>query len=324
MPVQTNLAFVGIAKQTGKGTAATTPLYGIPVTGGMIAGAGIEQSHIPIISGNPGWAEAERTASRPIANCPTLAYVRSAGLLLLGALGSVTTTGTTPNFTHTFSVAADLPYHTVWGRYASDYTRLVDAKVQELAFELTGPGAGRMTAALNGITWNANQASWTATNDEVGASFFKGAGGVFSVDTASGTPVSAKIQSGTVTITRNIDPVILAAAITPDDVVPGQIEVAWSLTLRPDNLDEWKKIVTGTAGGTTVAGSPSFGSAKLKFTIDANTDLEVQSTRVMFSAELPDANPDGGAAELVLEGTALKPSAAGVITAVLKNATASY
>lgn len=176
-------------------------------------------------------------------------------------------------------------------------------------------GSGTVTATIGAAA---------AFNDEAGQPYFSGAGATFLMDAASTTPIAAKCQAGSIILKRNADSVILAASQMPDDIVTGQLEVAYSLTLVPNDLTQWYKLETGSGTGTTPSGSPPIGSADVTFAYDVNTSLRIFSNRVTYLADMPDAKPKGGAAVVTFAGTAFRPTGGNIVSAVVKNSVAAY
>lgn len=208
---------------------------------------------------------------------------------------------------------AGIPANTVVGSVAS---------ATSLAMATTAGVAVNATATASGVTVTLGPAA--AFNDEAGQPFFSGAGATFLMDAASTTPIAAKVSAGSIILKRNADQVILAASQMPDDVVTGQLEVAYSLTLVPNDLTQWYKLETGSGAGLTPSGTPPIGSADVTFTYDVNTSLRIFSNRVTFLAEMPDAKPKGGAADVTFAGTAFRPTGGNIVSAVVKNTVAAY
>jgi hypothetical protein len=166
--------------------------------------------------------------------------------------------------------------------------------------------------------------SWTATNDESTTNILPTAGGTFKVDTGSATAVVAPIAGGTITMKNNSQPVVLSTSIQPNDVWPGQLECECTLDLLPPDATDWRKIITGTAGGTTTANTPTYGSFDLTFTFDANTSLEFAATKVAFTADFPQVNAKGGPVAVKVVGTMVKPSSGAAITVTSKSAAVAF
>jgi hypothetical protein len=323
MAISKRIAAVGFAKQATKGTGIGTPLVGLPVTGGSVLSVAIEQESdgVTNVSSRVA-ADEDRIAITPGMVVNARAYARSIGLLLLGALGGDVVTGTNP-YVHTITPAAALPYLTGFAQYGVEYDKVVDLKVDQLTLSWSERRPLDVTATLLGITPTFGTSSWTATNDDTGAARFMPPGGVFKVDAGSGTAVVAKITGGTLSISNNLDGVPLSVAVVPDEVFEGEQAIEMSLSLQPDDLAEWKKVVTGTGTGTAIQATPVYGSFDELFTIDASNYLQIAAARVAFMCDFPDADPAGGAAEITLVGRVKKP--AGVaLTAVVKNTVAAY
>jgi hypothetical protein len=208
---------------------------------------------------------------------------------------------------------AGIPANTVVGSVAS---------ATSLAMATTAGVAVNAIATAAGVTVTLGAAA--AFNDEAGQPFFSGAGATFLMDAASSTPIAAKVSAGTIILKRNADSVILAASQMPDDIVTGQLEVAYSLTLVPNDLTQWYKLETGSGTGLTPSGTPPIGSADVTFAYDTNTSLRIFSNRVTFLADMPDAKPKGGAAAVTFAGTAFRPTGGNIVSAVVKNTVAAY
>jgi hypothetical protein len=322
MPLQKRIAFVGISKQTAKGAAAAAATYGLGVRGGSVLAVELQQENDAITFASRVSAYDNRLGINPGASIQTRAWPRSIGLLLYGALGSISTGGAGP-YTHTITPGATLPYLTFFSQYDTEYHKIADCKVNTLGIGWSERAPVEVDFDLMGITATLYTSSYTTTNDENGQSRFIPPGGVFRVDTNSGTPATAKITGGRVTINNNLVPIPLSAAVTPDDVFEAEAALDVELNLMPDNTTEWRKIITGTNVGTVPVGTEIYGSFDTRFTIDASNDLTIAGTRVAFVADYPEADPSGGPAELTLQGRIKKPAGA-ALTATLINSVASY
>lgn len=324
-PRQKLLTLVGIAKQTGKGAATT----GTDFTMGVLSGAAFDldlgQEPEPITSDGRIAPAANRVSAASGMKFRTRVWPAPSGLFLYGALGAIATTGTSPNFTHTITPAADLPYLTGFGKLDDVSTKLADMKVDELKISWEKAQPLQLEATLLGLVPTLFTASWPAVADQRDQTFFGPIGGTFKLDTGSATPVVVPLSAAEITIANNLVPVELSKSIIPDDVFPGLQVVTFALTLIPNDLAEWRKAVTGSGTGTAIQESVVYGSVDLLVTINANTSLQIAATRVPFIAPFPEGDAGGGPAELKLTGQVVRPVGAGAaVTATLKNAVASY
>jgi len=325
-PIQKRLARVGIAKQTAQGENVASPAYSFGVLGGQVLSAEIEQENEEVTSDSRAVVGQNRLAVTPGADFTMRAYPKSLGLLLYLALGAKSVTGPVGAvYSHVFTMAQALPYCTVFGYGAGEYTKVRDAMVD--SFELSWEEAGPLEVALTllGCDLELGLAPWTATtHDKDAGGKFRAAGGTFKLDAASNVPATAKVRAGAFRVPNALEVSRLSHSVKPSDLISSQVELGMGLTIRPDNMAEWRKIVTGSAAGTAITDVPVFGSFENKFVIDANTDLTIASSRVAFMCDFPESDPSGGPVDLELEGLISEPAAGAEVTVTLRNDVPSY
>lgn len=322
MPIQSSLALVGMAKQTTKGTAIANPTFKHGVTDGSVLSVEVDQAVADLTSGVRVSGKVDRNAVMSSQTFGTRAFPKSLGLYLYGALGSIATTGAGPTYTHVCTVGDTLPYLTGFGQFNGENWKLRDYRVGELSFSWTGNEP--LAVSVNGMgTVLSGGATFSASVDDTRADYFRSSGGTFLVDVASNTPVAGKITAGTVTINNSLNPVMVSGSIEPDDVQPSRAELTVSLTIVPDDLSDWKKVVTGSGSGTSVAEGVTYGSFDLEWTEGTNV-LTLEASNVAFTCAFPDASPAGGSAEITLEGIIVLPASGQAFTATLVNGQASY
>lgn len=324
MALQSAIAKVGVAKQTAKGTAAAAPVYAHGVADGNVVSVNVDQALDDLTGGTRAGVNVTRTAVTAGAEFSSRVFAGSVGMWLYGALGTDVVTGTGP-YTHTMtSGTGDLPYLTTFGLLDGTIHSVQDFKVDEVGISFDG--SGPLSLSVSGMgTVLGFPASFTPTTDEGFSVPFRPVGGTFSIDVdgAGGSAATARVMTGEVTITNNLDQIMLATSITPDDNFAGRLEVGCSFEVIPDDLALWRTMVTGTATGTTAAAAPVFGSFSLQFTDGTNT-LTLAANKVAFMCDFPAADPAGGYVTLSLEGIAVQPQGGSIITATLVNSVASY
>lgn len=325
MPVQKIFQYAGLARQTAKGSAAASPTYGFPTLGGGLLAYELQQDLDPLT-----WRdtyrtpyEAMRLAHNPAVALRTRCYLRGVGLLLYGALGSISTTGTT-DYTHTITAAASLPYLTAWTQLGTERVKIADCKVDELVLSFDGRAPLEVEATLRGITPTFGESAFTPTTDETTGERLGPVGGTLKVDAGSGTPVVAKVAAGRIRFANGIQPVQLADSTLASDVFEGGLEVECEVRLVPDDFAEWRKVMTGSGSGTSISPAPVYGSLDFLFQISATKSLQIVMSRAEFQADFPEGDPGGGAVELTLRGRGLRTASAGPVTVTLKNQVASY
>lgn len=320
MPVQSALAQVGVAKQTAKASVAANPTFAHGVTGGTVLSVDISQDADERTSGSLGFSDVNRTSAIPGAAFTSRVHAKTAGLYLFGALGGKSVTGAGP-YTHVFTPADTLPYLTLFGKYDGNITTVRDYKVDNLGFSFSENEPLEMS--VDGMGTVLSFGTFTAGTDDTASTYFRASSGTFKLDTDSGTAVTARISAGEVSIANALSMVMLSGSITADDVMNAQREVTCSFDIIPDDLTDWRTVVTGTSTGSSISSTPLYGSFEIAFTEGTNS-LTLAATRVAFLCDYPDADPAGGPVTLTLAGTVLKPSGGNQITATLINSQASY
>lgn len=321
--LQKRLAKVGIAKQAAKGAVAASAAYDFGVTGGSVVQADVTEDDLNPTAASRVLEGVDRTFVVPGAGFDMIAMPGSIGLLLAGATGSTVTAGVGP-FTHTFTPAADdVPYLTLFARYAADYLQVPDCKIDELELEFDGVGAVRAKVKVMGLNLVFLGAAYTvdANGDErvVGGNKLSTAGGALTID-----GLAARITKGSIKIVNKLTAVQVATSVTPDELFPGQCEVTVSLTVLPDNLALWRKHLTGADAGNAISKAPFEGAIALEFLGVAPDALDFSAPRCAIALGMPEASPEGGPAEFAVEAKVLTPAAGAAYTFTLTNDVAAY
>lgn len=327
MAVQKRLVSVGYAKQTGKGVAAAQPAFWTGVTAGKPASWTIDEAPIEVTSTAPLYGEVDRKLVVPGMDFTSLVHPKMIGLLLYAALGSITTTGAGAPYQHVIVPATDVPYVTGFGKaFGGDYLKVIDNKIDSLEIKWDGAGHITITVTMMGCTFNWDTVAFVPTNDESvgGIPLYRAAGGTFKFDAASGVPVVANVTKGSLKIANNIEAVPQGNSVQPGDVIPGVKAIDLDLTLVPSDMTDLRKALTGTAGGNSISNVPIYGSFDWFYTLDANTDLRLVSTKVQSKPEMPSADPKGGALEVNFKGSVLQPASGDALTATVHNAVSTY
>jgi hypothetical protein len=324
MAIQSALATVGVAKQSAKGTAATVATFAHGLTDGAILSVEVDQSLEEHTSGRRSSGDVNRVGVMAGIDFSARAHSKSTGLWAFGALGAIATTGAGP-YTHICTLGDDLPYLSTFGTQAGNFYRVQDVKVDSLGFSWDANEPLTMAVSGMGTIASVLASSYTITNDDSAASYWRPVGGTFSVDVdgASGTAATSKITSGEVTISNNADTVMVSGTITPDDVIVGRQDVECSFEVVPDDLNLWRTIFAGTSAGTTASSSVLYGTFSCEFVNGADT-LTIASTRVAFTCDFPDADAAGGTLTLSLAGLAVQNGATSPVTVTLVNTQATY
>lgn len=321
MPMQSAIAQIGAAKQSGKGTAAASPTFAHGITDGAVLSLDITQDADERTSGSLGLSDVNRTAAMPGAGFTCRAHPKSVGLYLYAALGAKAVTGAGP-YTHTLTPADSLPYLTLFGKLDAQLTQVTDFKVDSLTLSFSENDP--LEVQVEGMgTALAFPGSFSPSVDDTAASYFTAVGGTFLLDTDSATPAAARITAGEIAVANGLEGIMASGSILPDDLFNSQREVTCSFDIVPDNLNHWRTIATGSNSGAGVSSSVPYGSFSVSF-VNGTDTLTLVATRVAFTCDFPDADAGGGPVSITLAGLVLKPSGGAQLTATLVNAQASY
>jgi hypothetical protein len=315
--MQNRITQVGFTKQSAKGTAATSAKHQIGVNSGQVASLEINEEDLPITWASRLLEGHDRISAAPGASFETLAMPKSIGTLLMLALGADTVTGSGP-YEHKFTPALVLPYGTFFARKDAEYFKVADARVSELELTWELTGALRVSVTVAGCSYEFLADAYTvdANGDErPQGGVLKGAGGTFTVHGQSLT-----IRGGTISIAQNVEPVFGSDSVLPKDVFPGMTTVDVSLTVVPDNLQEFRRVVTGTTAGTTIATTPFYGACQLGFKVPGSTaELEIAINHMKSMVAFPDTSAQGGPVELAVEGSVANVTSGDAFSFTLTN-----
>lgn len=259
MGIQSRITQLGIAKQTAKGTPATTPEATIGLTGGQAFDFTYDQKELDTTWSTRGVEAYDRISMVGAVKADAVAMPSSIALLLLLACGTDVVTGSGP-YTHTITPANSLPWATFFTLFGTEKQVISDGKVDDLELAFTSTGALSVKITAMGQTWNPYSTWAVAAPERAQGNLLKGVGGVFTVN-----GVTARVESGSIKISNKLVPVIAAYSTTPDDIFESQFTVATSLVVVPDDLSLFRAAVSGSptapalataaTGGTVAAGT---------------------------------------------------------------------
>lgn len=301
MSVNTSIGLIAVAKQADKNTAADTPKFSHGLTGGQVfkLDRSVESAAVTcgVRAGTDSYVDSISTG----VDFDTYGYADSLPMYFYGVLGSIASAASGELFKHTIRLGDTLPYFTFWGRIGSEYTKTIGCKIDQLEMEFEGNKP--LSFGVTGIGMGAELglASIPGTGDVSGFDgYFVPTGGTFKVNTASGTPVAANVMKGALSLSNSCETSQFAGQITPGAVDEGKLKTSGSITVKPDDMSAYKAMITGSTTGTTPTGVMVYGSFEWTFKHSKDTALTmtVKASRVPFTCDFPEVNPDGGAAEL--------------------------
>jgi len=313
-----NTAWLGVSLQAAKATPAATVQYKVPFAGGNIEPVReIDRLEETDASRDAGSSYVQTSG---VEGDPEV-YVRDTTipLFLFAALGAKAVGGTTPNFSHTLTPSATLPYLTIWRNIGNLlYERFNACKVNSLSIsaeageplsatvEVEGIGTVRLAADPAGAVALSSETVYNHNN----------------VTVTLGGVASKLLSSFELTIENNIERQ-QTDSVEPYDVSVGQREVSLGFDMIFEDLNEYNKFHYGGAAGTTISSSVFTTSADFTFNLGANNEVKFTLPSIAYE-EFP-VEPDPGGDPVVASVRAMgQRSASPMVTAVVKNQVAAY
>ncbi len=329
-PFHGRSAKYGLGRQTAEGTALTVPKFELHMGGGgLMPDRTVQEYPWTGDSQEPLGHYVQKNAGRFEVQLPVLA--QSAPAILYGAFGALATTGAADPYTHTATLADDLPWMTHFFKMpGGDFLTLVDAKFGSWA--LGGVPGDPLTFNANGIGKRlpASETTWgAATVVEPKEPFFNMIGATLKLDTST-TPATTQVRwiaNHTITLNRNLAD-IQTDGIGNQYVVPQKrtLEIALNDAV-PENLDIFNQSFYGTAdpSGTDLVASVVYGSIDFLYslsdgTVTTSRKLQITVPRVRFTVDPIQANASGDVSRYNIAGQASKPATGSMIQAVVLNA----
>ena len=315
---------VGVAKQTAQGALSANPTFAHGVASGDLPAIAIAQADDPMTSAGRAAPGAYRNSVDEKFAFDTRAWQKSIGLYILGLLGNDAVSGTGP-YTHVLTQALTVPYLSMFAK-KSDGTIVAvrDSKITKLEWSWSDNQPVVVSIETDGCVLSF-PASFAPTTDESGTlAYYTPVGGTFKYDVASATPAVASVVGGKITITQDVTTPVFSGAIEAGDALEGNLNIDVSLDCIPTDATLWRKILTGSASGASIATTPQYGSFEVSFAKGADS-IKWGAYNVGFLGDLPKADAKGGPGTMTIAGGCYPAAAGGTpITATLINTVASY
>lgn len=337
MALNPSIGLAALAFQSARGTAAAEPQFMHGLTGGSPFGMSRSIANTAVACGNRAPSDARVDSVEITPSIQALCYPDTIGAYLYAALGDCVSEeytgedGTlTGYYKHTFKMGASIPYLTIWSQIGVDnFTRADDCKLNSLELSATGNEHLAMQADFSGCDASVGIDSIPG---KLSASCFDGKYTTtdcdFKLDAASETPTEALVSEASFTISNNVSTLSGLGRSMPRDVAEGNCSIGVSVTTIPDDITQYKKMVTGSDTDTAITSKVVLGSVYSKFfhTDDANMTLEITVNHIPFTADFPEVDPEGNEATIQFSSDAsiIKSASESPITVVVINKTASY
>lgn len=334
MSLNPSIGLAGIAFQKDRDTPATQPTYLHGLTGGSPFGASRNIANTAVACGNRAPSDARVDSIEITPSIQSLCYPDTLGWYLYAALGACKTTALADTkkgyYQHVFTMGNTVPYATIWSQIGTNnFTRSDGCKCGTLELTATGNEHLGMQADFQGID---AQVGIAAIPGSVEASCFGGkyttTDCTFKIDASGSTPAEALVSEASFTIENNLSALTSIGRVTLREIAEGNLSAGCSVTTIPDDITEYKKLMTGSKTSTSLTGKVVLGSVYAKFfhTDDPNMTLEISVNHCPFTAEFPEVDPEGNEATIQFTTDAAIITAAGEspLTITLVNQVASY
>lgn len=332
MSLNPSIGLVGIAFQKDRDTTATEPTFVHGLTGGSPFGASRSIANTAVACGTRAPSDARVDSIEITPSVQALCYPDTFGAYLYAALGNVVSSKADVDgyYKHVFTMGSTIPYMTIWSQVGVDnFTRADGCKCGTLSLTATGNEHLAMQADFQGID---AEVGIDGMPGSVEASCFSGkyttTDCTFRLDASGDTPAEALVSEGSFTFENNLSALTSIGRVTPREIAEGNLSAGCSVTTIPDDITEYKKLMTGSETSTALTGKVVLGSVYAKFfhTDDANMTLEIEVNHCPFTADYPEVDPEGNEATIQFSTDAaiIAKQGESPVTVTLVNKTPAY
>lgn len=333
MSVNPSIAFAAVALQSDRDTPAQTPTFLHGLTGGTPYAVSKSTASRAVSCGNRAASNArvESIEANPTVN--TLCYPDVFPLYLFAALGAIKSQEAddvgSGYYRHTITMGAKLPYLTLWGQLDTGVGMTSGCRVGNLSLTASGNDYLDASISLMGIDskFGLPQIPGSLNASCYGGQFIT-TDCQFKLDTASDTPKDALVAEASFTIENNAAAQSSLGRAMPRDIGYGQLAAGVNVTTIPDDFKQFQKMLTGSESATEVSSRVVFGSVYAKFILDSDEkqSIEVKYDHVPFSAEFPEADPEGNEATIQFscDSAIVRDAKSSPVTFTVVNKVASY
>lgn len=330
-----NYGLFGVALQTEKGTAASAPTVSFHASGdsnGLSAERTLES--INLTKGSPTTAGSYIKEIAPKFEVTTLGFPSTLALLAYAALGSITSTGADPTYTHTIKAGEALPYVTVFEQKGASDAAIVtmqDAKVDSLKMSAEGVQPIAFDVAINGCQMNwTDETSWTGPAFNVGQGWFvlADANVLFSLSTGEpvAVPVDVTLSKLEMEIANSVEGKSPLGSAAPNAQEEGGTVVTVSIEGTTSSTAMYREVMTGSKTGTSLASKVVTGALQMSFKHSTNDDYSftLKLPAIPWNCDAMGVSTEGGPFDLKLSTDGALDLGEGAIQIIIVDGTASY
>jgi hypothetical protein len=306
-----------IGVQSAKGTPAADPVVKMFLSGAPSIGPDKQRERYSMTDDNRDLGASFTSGIFISGDVPIYCHPSLMSLLSWLVLGANADAGTTPNFTHTATPAADVPWITCWRMVAGVIVeKYVDCKLTGFAVE--GAAGQPLGATLSIIgctsTFEAADTDVDAATD-AGLLYMEGAG-LISIDGSA-----RKCHRVSIGVQNNHSG-YQADGYTYDDVDPGGREFSFSFATRfagPTAFPSYRTFFYGSDVGTTLSPAVATAAVDVIFRRNANLEWRVQFPSVTYQPFQVQPDPGGDPLEYEVACFVERPGSGEIATFTTKD-----
>lgn len=307
--VRSSYGYLGIAKQTAKGTGVA-PTKFIRLSAAEFIEQVQETMDVRSLSGDEELETILKKFHRPDGSFQTLARPDAGAFLLAMILGADSVSGTESPYTHTITRANTLPWLTI-ERKLESAERIIDCKLNQITISGESGNPVLLDVSFMGTDSSIESAATPSyeTNDPF--MFYQG---TYTLDGGAVTTVN----SFSIVISRNLEEVFTTGYIR-NDFVETLFNIDVSLRLKFEDDTLYKNILYG--GGTSPSNVLDDGSLVIDLTYGSGADLKefkIELPQLKHLSAAKHLDPDSKAVYLDVSSRAVK-GASEIITVTVKN-----
>lgn len=333
MSINIGIGMVGAALQADEATPAASPTFAHGLTGGSPINVERSASSTSVACGVRTDIDGYVESVDVNPSFEMLGYADVLALYYYAALGKITSSaveGKTGVYRHVIELGDVLPALTIWGQVgAGNFGRTDGCKVSELNMSLTGNEPASYSAALMGTDLTfLGSTPFGEVDPSCFDGYFTPTDGTFLIDTAGSTPAAAVITEANVGISNDTEASRPLGRVMPGSIGEKKCTVSPSMTVVPDDITPYRKMVTGSANGTKPSGKMVYGAASITLQHSINPDwtISFDIPRIPWTADFVEVDPDGGNGEFTFTADSAFAAAAGQspVTVTITNNVESY
>jgi len=314
MGKRTSEGYLGIAKQTAKGTGIVPDKFvrlSAAETIEMLQEIGVFRE----LEGDQMVSNIVKNIHKPDGTFSFFARPDLAAAILAWVLGADTPVGTGPTV-HTIIHANTIPWLTI-EKYLDTVERITDCKIEQVIIEGNSGQPISIEVSFYGITPGIEASPATPTYEANDKYMFYHGKGLYKLDGV----VIANICFFRITILRNLTPDSQTEDFVRNDLTELGFDIDVEFRLKFVDSDHYKNVLYG--GGTTPVAALDDGSLTVEQTYGTDADLKglkIELPSLKHLAVQKFLDPEPTELEILCTAKAIKPATGEIITVTASNA----